>query len=151
MGFINTLHFRKYKLFAQFVQERIGKNGRKFKFYKFRSMVPNADQMLDSLLEKNEMEGPAFKMKDDPRLQALNRCFRRIDQDVSRGIITDDERRILKKKAKHLHRQSFLRSGTTYEELDEMLQSDNLYPLCGVIRMSNPVGRPRKKKAARKK
>ncbi len=95
--------------------------------------------------------GRKEKMKDDPRLQALNRCFRRIDQDVSRGIITDEERKILKKKAKHLHRQSFLRSGTTYEELDEMLQSGNLYPLCGVIRMSNPVGRPRKKKAARKK
>ena len=90
-------------------------------------------------------------MADDPKLQALNRCFRRIDQDVSRGIITDEERILLKKKAKHLHRQAFIRSGTTYEELDEMLQSDNLYPMCGVIRMSNPVGRPRKKKAARKK
>lgn len=38
-----------------YVQERIGKNGRKFKFYKFRSMIPNAEQMLDQLLEKNEM------------------------------------------------------------------------------------------------
>ncbi len=57
-----------------YVQERIGKNGRKFKFYKFRSMIPNAEEMLDKLLDKNEMEGPAFKMKDDPRITRFG-CF----------------------------------------------------------------------------
>lgn len=62
-------------------QERIGKNGRSFKFYKFRSMVPNADKMLDSLLSKNEMDGPAFKMKDDPRITRFGRFIRRTSID----------------------------------------------------------------------
>lgn len=60
-----------------YVQKRVGKNGREFKFYKFRSMVPNAEAMLDSLLEKNEMDGPAFKMKDDPRITRFGRIIRR--------------------------------------------------------------------------
>ena len=64
-----------------YVQERVGKNGRKFKFYKFRSMVPNADKMLDSLLEKNEMEGPAFKMKNDPRITRFGRFIRKTSID----------------------------------------------------------------------
>ncbi len=44
-----------------YVQERVGINGRIFKFYKFRSMFSNAEDMLDSLLEQNEMTGPDFK------------------------------------------------------------------------------------------
>lgn len=64
-----------------YVQERVGKNGRKFRFYKFRSMVPNADQMLDSLLKYNEMNGPVFKMKDDPRITRVGRFLRRTSLD----------------------------------------------------------------------
>lgn len=60
-----------------YVQKRIGKNGREFKFYKFRSMVPNAEAMLESLLTQNEMEGPAFKMKDDPRITRFGKIIRR--------------------------------------------------------------------------
>lgn len=60
-----------------YVQKRVGKNGREFKFYKFRSMVPNAESMLDSLLTQNEMDGPAFKMKDDPRITRFGRIIRR--------------------------------------------------------------------------
>lgn len=60
-----------------YVQKRVGKNGREFKFYKFRSMVPNAEAMLDSLLDKNEMEGPAFKIKEDPRITKFGRIIRR--------------------------------------------------------------------------
>ena len=60
-----------------YVQKRVGKNGREFKFYKFRSMVPNAESMLDSLLSQNEMVGPAFKMKDDPRITRFGRFIRR--------------------------------------------------------------------------
>lgn len=59
-----------------YVQERIGKDGKKFKIYKFRTMVPEAEKMLDSLLEKNEMEGPAFKIKDDPRITRVGRFLR---------------------------------------------------------------------------
>lgn len=57
-------------------QKRVGKNGKEFKFYKFRSMVPNADEMLDSLMDKNEMEGPAFKIKDDPRITRVGKFLR---------------------------------------------------------------------------
>lgn len=57
-------------------QERVGKNGKRFKFYKFRSMVPNADKMLESLLDKNEMDGPAFKIKDDPRITRVGKFIR---------------------------------------------------------------------------
>ena len=62
-------------------QERVGKNGRIFKFYKFRSMVPNADEMLDSLLDQNEMDGPAFKIKDDPRITRVGKFIRRTSID----------------------------------------------------------------------
>lgn len=64
-----------------FVQERVGKNGRKFKIYKLRTMVPNAEQMLDSILEKNEMEGPAFKMKNDPRITRFGHFIRKTSMD----------------------------------------------------------------------
>ncbi len=57
-------------------QFRVGKNGREFKFYKFRSMVPNADKMLDELMDKNEMDGPAFKIKDDPRITRVGKFIR---------------------------------------------------------------------------
>ncbi len=64
-----------------YVQERIGKNGKAFKFYKFRSMVPDADKMLEKLLDKNEMDGPAFKMKDDPRITRIGRFIRKTSID----------------------------------------------------------------------
>ena len=64
-----------------FVQKRVGKDGREFKLYKFRSMVPNADQMLEKLLDKNEMEGPAFKIKDDPRITRVGRFIRKCSID----------------------------------------------------------------------
>ena len=60
-----------------YVQNRVGKNGKEFKFYKFRSMVPNAESMLDSLLAQNEMEGSAFKIKEDPRITKFGRIIRR--------------------------------------------------------------------------
>lgn len=60
-----------------YTQVRVGKNGRTFKFYKFRSMIPDAEKKLDELLKKNEMEGPVFKMKDDPRITRVGRFIRR--------------------------------------------------------------------------
>ena len=59
------------------VQQRVGKNGKIFKFYKFRSMVPYAEKMLDSLMDKNEIVGPAFKIKNDPRITRFGRFIRR--------------------------------------------------------------------------
>lgn len=58
-------------------QTRLTKNGKEFPMYKFRSMCPNADKKLDELLKYNEMEGPAFKMKNDPRITKVGRFIRR--------------------------------------------------------------------------
>ena len=64
-----------------FVQERVGRDGKTFRFYKFRSMIPNAEAKLDELLQYNEMEGPAFKMKDDPRITRVGRFIRKTSID----------------------------------------------------------------------
>ncbi len=64
-----------------YIQERVGKDGKTFKLLKFRSMVPGAEKMLDSLLDKNEVVGPAFKIKDDPRLTRFGSFIRRASID----------------------------------------------------------------------
>lgn len=60
---------------------RIGKNGRPFQMYKFRSMVENADQQKENLKEFNQADGPIFKMKDDPRMTRVGRFIRRLSLD----------------------------------------------------------------------
>ncbi|MFA6862221.1 MAG: sugar transferase [Bacilli bacterium] len=62
---------------------RIGKGGKPFKFHKIRSMVPDADKMKDSLINKglNESDGPAFKMKNDPRITKFGRFLRKTSLD----------------------------------------------------------------------
>ena len=62
-------------------QVRLTKNGKKFNMYKFRSMCPDAENKLDDLLQQNEMEGPAFKMKDDPRVTKIGRFIRKTSID----------------------------------------------------------------------
>ena len=57
-------------------QVRVGKNGKKLKMYKFRSMVVNADQLLDKLKEKNDVDGAMFKMKHDPRITKVGHFIR---------------------------------------------------------------------------
>ena len=64
-----------------FGQERVGQNGQIFKMYKFRSMVENAEELLQKLKDKNEMSGPMFKMKDDPRITKVGRLIRRTSID----------------------------------------------------------------------
>lgn len=64
-----------------FVQERVGKNGKHFKFYKFRSMVPDAEDRLNDLLDQNEMQGHAFKMKNDPRITKVGKILRKTSLD----------------------------------------------------------------------
>ncbi len=64
-----------------FVQKRVGKNGKVFKFYKFRSMVVNAEELLESLREKNEKDGPVFKIKDDPRITKVGKFIRKTSID----------------------------------------------------------------------
>lgn len=60
-----------------FKQIRVGKDGKAFEMYKFRSMCCDAEEKIDTLLEYNEIEGPMFKMKDDPRLTKIGRFIRR--------------------------------------------------------------------------
>ena len=64
-----------------FTQTRVGRDGKLFKFYKFRSMRPNAEQELESLLELNEMDGPCFKIKNDPRITRVGRFLRKTSID----------------------------------------------------------------------
>lgn len=64
-----------------FKQKRVGKDGKVFKIYKFRSMICNAEQLLDKLLDKNDTTGPMFKMKDDPRITRIGRFIRKTSID----------------------------------------------------------------------
>ncbi|HUK22885.1 MAG TPA: sugar transferase [Gemmatimonadales bacterium] len=59
----------------------IGYRGRRFTGYKLRTMVPDADQLKDHLAHLNEMQGPVFKMRDDPRVTALGRLLRKYSLD----------------------------------------------------------------------
>lgn len=81
---------------------------------------------------------------DNPRSQSLRRCLQRIDRDVSRGVITAEDKVVLYKKAKGLFHAAETEAGTSYETFEQMLQSKNLYPLCGVVRKSKPRGRPKR-------
>ena len=64
-----------------FVQTRCGKNGKKFNMYKFRSMRVGAEQDLEKLLKDNEMDGPVFKIKDDPRITKVGKFIRKTSID----------------------------------------------------------------------
>lgn len=64
-----------------FGQTRVGKNGRKFTFYKFRSMYQDAEQRKKELMEQNEVKGLMFKMKDDPRITRVGNFIRRTSID----------------------------------------------------------------------
>lgn len=66
---------------AFYSQTRIGKNGKPFKMYKFRSMVVNADQMIDQLEDQNEINGAMFKIKDDPRITKIGHIIRKYSLD----------------------------------------------------------------------
>ena len=64
-----------------FSQDRVGKDGKIFKMYKMRSMVQNAEELKEKLLEQNEMSGPMFKMKDDPRITKVGKFIRKTSID----------------------------------------------------------------------
>lgn len=61
--------------------ERTGAKGRRFRCYKFRSMVTNADHLKEELRERNQREGPIFKVDDDPRITRIGRIIRRYSFD----------------------------------------------------------------------
>ncbi len=64
-----------------FTQTRCGRDGKPFRLYKFRSMRVDAEDLLDELLVKNEMDGPAFKIKNDPRITRVGRFIRKTSLD----------------------------------------------------------------------
>lgn len=64
-----------------FSQERVGKDGKIFKMYKFRSMCPDAEKKLKKLKKKNEADGPVFKIKDDPRITKVGHFIRKYSID----------------------------------------------------------------------
>ncbi|HKU81699.1 MAG TPA: sugar transferase [Candidatus Tumulicola sp.] len=64
-----------------FAQERIGMNGRRFKMFKLRTMVTGAHLMRDGLMHLNEVDGPVFKIRNDPRLHPLGRFLRQTSID----------------------------------------------------------------------
>ncbi len=59
-----------------FCQVRVGRHGKEFKMYKFRTMVANAEELKAELEARNEMDGPVFKIKDDPRITRIGKFLR---------------------------------------------------------------------------
>ena len=66
---------------AIFAQKRVGKNGRYFKFYKFRSMYVDAEERKKELMAQNTMTGGMFKMDNDPRITPIGRFIRKTSLD----------------------------------------------------------------------
>jgi exopolysaccharide biosynthesis polyprenyl glycosylphosphotransferase len=64
-----------------FTQQRVGLNGRTFRLYKFRSMYKDAEARRSALADRNEMTGPVFKIKDDPRVTPVGKWMRRFSID----------------------------------------------------------------------
>lgn len=64
-----------------FHQTRVGRHGVEFELYKFRTMVVNADEILEKIRDQNEADGPAFKMKDDPRITKVGKILRKTSLD----------------------------------------------------------------------
>lgn len=62
-------------------QIRAGRHGEEFYMYKFRTMRAGSDKIIDTLNEKNEMDGPVFKMKDDPRVTRVGKFLRKVSLD----------------------------------------------------------------------
>lgn len=68
-------------------QERVGLDGRRFRMFKLRTMVRNADQRLDEVRHLNEVDGPVFKIRRDPRLHPLGAILRRTSIDELPNLI----------------------------------------------------------------
>ena len=64
-----------------FIQERVGRRGRRFRFYKFRSMYVDAESRLHEVLVHNETDGPVFKIRQDPRITRVGAFLRRTSLD----------------------------------------------------------------------
>ena len=108
-----------------FKQIRIGKNGRRFKMYKFRSMYMDAEERKKELMEKNKMSGLMFKMDDDPRITPIGRFMRKTSIDEFPQFIN-----ILKGDMSLIG----TRPPTEDEYRQYVLQSNRALPVCGRCR-----------------
>lgn len=79
VAFLIKAEDRKSSIF--FKQVRVGKNGNLFTMLKFRSMVNNAEVLLEELIHRNEVQGAMFKMKHDPRITKIGRFIRKTSID----------------------------------------------------------------------
>lgn len=70
-----------------YAQERVGQHGRRFRMFKLRTMVENAHEMRDEVMHLNELNGPVFKIRNDPRLHPLGRLLRRTSIDELPNLI----------------------------------------------------------------
>jgi lipopolysaccharide/colanic/teichoic acid biosynthesis glycosyltransferase len=70
-----------------FAQERVGMHGRRFKMFKLRTMVNGAHDMRPSVMHLNEVDGPVFKIRNDPRLHPLGRFLRRTSIDELPNLV----------------------------------------------------------------
>lgn len=79
VAILNKLDNPKGPVFYR--QTRVGKNGKEFKMYKFRSMVCDAEERLEGLMHLNEVDGAMFKIKDDPRITKVGKFIRKTSID----------------------------------------------------------------------
>ena len=79
LAILMKIEDRKGSIF--FKQTRVGKDGKVFEMYKFRSMVTNAEELLSSIIHLNETTGAMFKVKNDPRVTRLGRFIRKTSID----------------------------------------------------------------------
>jgi lipopolysaccharide/colanic/teichoic acid biosynthesis glycosyltransferase len=108
-----------------FKQERVGRDGRTFFMYKFRSMCVDAETRLDDLIDKNEGNGVLFKLKDDPRITAIGAVLRKYSLDELPqlwNILVGDMSlvgprpplvREVVEYEEHVHRRLYIRPGLT--------------------------------------
>jgi lipopolysaccharide/colanic/teichoic acid biosynthesis glycosyltransferase len=129
-------------------QERVGLNGRRFRMFKLRTMVEGAHEMRGDLLHLNEVDGPVFKIKNDPRLHPLGAFLRRTSIDelpnlfnVLRGEMTlVGPRPPLPSEVAHYSTYAMRRltvtpgitclwqiNGRSHVNFDEWMRLDNLY------------------------
>ncbi len=69
------------KISPIYCQTRIGRHGKPFTLYKFRTMIRNAHEIKSDIAEQNEMDGPVFKIKDDPRVTKIGKFLRKTSLD----------------------------------------------------------------------
>ncbi len=70
-----------------FLQERVGKNGRRFRLYKLRTMIDGAHLNHDEMLALNDVDGPVLKIRNDPRLHRLGKLLRRTSIDELPNLV----------------------------------------------------------------